>query len=114
MVASNRLLEEVRDVLGRPKMRRYFPEGAVPVYLERLLAVAALAEDPTTSIARGVTPDPNDDYLVALASSGGASYLVSGDRHVLGLPDRLVRDGEGRILAHVLTPREFLELDRIV
>lgn len=74
-------------MLGRPKMRGYFPEGAVPVYLERLLAVAALTEDPTTSIARDATPDPDDDYLVALAALCGASYLVSGDRHLLGLPE---------------------------
>lgn len=115
LVVSNHLLGEVCDVLGRPKMRRYFPEGAMPIYLERLRSAATLAEDPTAGVARGTTPDPNDDYLVALTALSRASYLVSGDRHLLSLPNRLVRDGEGYTLARVLTPREFLEeLERSV
>ena len=89
-------------------MRRYFPEGAVPTYLDRLRFAAVLVEDPA-EVSAGATPDPDDDYLVALAALVGASYLVSGDRHLLDLPNRLVRDGEGRATARVLTPREFLE-----
>jgi len=57
-----------------------------------------------------VEADPDDEYLVGLAGTqgGGASYLLSVDRHLLDLPDRAVKDGEGRTLAHILTPEEFL------
>ncbi len=49
----------------------------------------------------GLTADPDDDYLVALARAAGADYLVSGDRHLLELTDPE---------PPVLTPREFLAL----
>lgn len=119
LLVSERLLGEVKDVLWRPKMRRYLPERAVSTYLERLREAATVVEDPTAGFS-GATADPDDDYLVALAAapkglaedlpdSGAASYLVSGDRHLLRIPDRLVRDGKGGVLARVLTVREFLE-----
>jgi hypothetical protein len=33
---------------------------------------------------------------------------ISNKPPLLDLPDRAVKDGEGRTLAHILTPREFL------
>ena len=107
LVVSDRLLEEVRDVLGRPKMRRYLPEGAVMTYLDRLRFAAALVSDPEPDVFIGATPDPDDDYLVALATASGAGLIVSGDRHLLDLG--AIRDGEGRVIARVLTPRELVE-----
>ena len=35
----------------------------------------------------GVSPDPGDDYLVALARACAADVLVSGDHHLVDLPD---------------------------
>lgn len=112
MVVSEHLLEEVRDVLLRQKMRRYFPSSEVPVYLDRLRATVMVAEGAPSGA--GSTSDRNDDYLVGLvgfiAISRDAEYrLVSGDRHLLDLPDLAVKDAEGGTLARVLTPREFLE-----
>jgi predicted nucleic acid-binding protein len=49
----------------------------------------------------GLSPDPDDDYLVALARAGAADYLVSGDRHLLGMADPE---------PPVLTPRQFHDL----
>jgi predicted nucleic acid-binding protein len=48
----------------------------------------------------GVSPDPDDDYLIALARAADADCIVSGDVHLLGLPDPS---------PPVFTPREFLE-----
>ena len=60
----------------------------------------------------GVTRDPGDDYLAGVALKGKADVLVSGDRHLLELPDGRIFDGMGNVV-RVLTPREFLEeLDR--
>lgn len=70
LLISERLLGEVRDVLLRPKMRRYLPERAVSTYLERLREVATVAEDPTAHFSVA-TDDLDDDYLVALAASKG-------------------------------------------
>lgn len=53
--------------------------------------------------------DPDDDYLAGVAVRGGASIIVSGDRHLLDLPDRRIADGVGNTLARILTPREFMD-----
>ena len=42
LVLSEDLLAEARDVLERPKMRRYFPEGSVPEYITRVRKAAAM------------------------------------------------------------------------
>lgn len=34
-----------------------------------------------------LTPDPGDDYLLALASAAGARFLVSGDPHLTQLAE---------------------------
>jgi predicted nucleic acid-binding protein len=46
---------------------------------------AVLLDDPRAET--GLTPDPDDDFLLALARSARADYLVSGDRHLLDLLD---------------------------
>lgn len=74
-----------------------------------LRETAEVADDPPERAAGGVIDDPDDDYLVSLTAFNTASRLVSGDRHLLDLPDRRIADGEGRTLARVRTPREFLE-----
>jgi len=57
-----------------------------------------LVDDP--SPRPGLTPDPGDDYLVALAQKADAQYIVSGDAHLTQLTDPN---------PPVLTPHEFLE-----
>lgn len=72
---------------------------------------AEVVRDPAEGVTRGaVEADPDDEYLIGLVGTlgGGDSYLLSVDRHLLDLPDRAVRDGEGRTLARILTPGEFL------
>ncbi|WP_253665326.1 PIN domain-containing protein [Thermus scotoductus] len=68
-------------------------------YLAFLIRWGEVVPDPPET--PGLSPDPRDDYLVALARASRARVLVSGDRHLLGL-------------AHpeppVLSPRAFLEL----
>jgi predicted nucleic acid-binding protein len=55
-----------------------------------------MAADPTSAPRR--SPDPGDDYLLALAEAEKA-VLVSGDRHLLGLDDRFP----------IQAPRAFLQ-----
>ncbi len=100
----------MRDVLSRQKMRRYLPRSEVPVYLDRLRAVARIVEGAPTGA--GSTSDRDDDYLVGLVGFLAMPQDVESrlwDRHLLGLLDRVVRDAEGGVLARILSPREFLE-----
>lgn len=91
--------------------RRYLTYEDATEYVSWLHHEAEVVRDPAESVVRGaVEADPDDEYLVGLAGTlgGGDSYLLSVDRHLLDLPDRAVKDGEGRPLARILTPGEFL------
>ena len=97
VVVSQRLLEEVRTVLARPKFRSYVDEVHADDFVAVLEAEGVLVTDPA-DVAR-VTADPHDDYLVALAREARADVIVSGDAHLTKL----------ELDPPVLTPREFLD-----
>lgn len=97
MVASPKLVKELRGVLLREKFRRYATEQEAYRFVEAIERLAIVVQDPG-DVAR-VSKDPNDDYLVALAVSV-SGILVSGDQHLLDLD---------QLEPRVLRPREFLE-----
>lgn len=97
-VASEKLLAELEAVLLRQKFRRYLSEDEARGYVGRVRSASTMVPDP--AFDPGLTPDPKDDYLVALARAASAHLLVSGDPHLTRLeaPD-----------PPVLVPRQFLE-----
>jgi putative PIN family toxin of toxin-antitoxin system len=99
LIASPELLDELRDVLQRPRLRRWVSLETATEFIAGLAEDAVIVEDPPSRPA--LTADPDDDYLVALARTAQADYLVSGDHHLLELVDPE---------PPVLTPREFLDL----
>lgn len=114
LVVSPRLLHELESVLAREKFRRYFTYEEATEYVSWLHHKAEVVRDPAENLVMNtVNDDPDDEYLVGLAGTlEGVSYLVSVDHHLLDLPDQVVKDGEGRALARILSPGEFLrELD---
>lgn len=96
LIVSPQLLGELREVLAKPKLRRWVSDPAAAEYVEGLTDAALLIDDPPAQ--PGLSPDPDDDYLITLARAAGADYLVSGDHHLTGLADPT---------PPVLTPREF-------
>jgi putative PIN family toxin of toxin-antitoxin system len=96
LVASPALLGELTDVLARPRFRRWVAIDIARDFIAGLKDAAVVVEDPPAQV--GLTADPGDDYLVALARAAGADFLVSGDRHLTGLVDPV---------PPVLTPRQF-------
>lgn len=99
MIVSTELLGELTEVLARERFRRWFTAEEADAFVVALGLVATSVGDPPAQA--GLTSDPDDDYLVALARAAHADYLVSGDRHLTQLPDPD---------PPVLTPRAFLEL----
>ena len=96
LVVSPRLLDELSEVLRRPKFARWSGDGRGERYAAAFAARAELQPDvPATAATR----DPDDDYLVALARSARADTIVSVDLDLL----------EARLsdLA-VVSPAEFL------
>jgi putative PIN family toxin of toxin-antitoxin system len=85
LIASPALLAELRDVLDRPRFRRWVSIATVTEFIDGLAEDAVIVDDPPGQA--GLTADPDDDYLIALGRAAGADYLVSGDRHLLDLVD---------------------------
>jgi putative PIN family toxin of toxin-antitoxin system len=85
LVTSPALLEELRDVLARPKFApRIAALGTsagelLESLLRRLVVVEPATVDPV------IAEDPDDDHVLACAVAGHARCIVSGDRHLLGL-----------------------------
>ena len=75
-------LEEVAEVLNRPKIARKYPISAADrrAFLELLRSEAILLPDEP---APGVCRDPDDDYLLGCAAAGNVEYLVTGDSDLL-------------------------------
>jgi putative PIN family toxin of toxin-antitoxin system len=74
----------VAEVLVRPKIAKKYRIGSDDrhAFLELLRAEAILLPHaPAPAICR----DPDDDYLLGCAASGGADYLVTGDDDLLAV-----------------------------
>jgi uncharacterized protein len=97
VIVSPLLLAELERVLRRPKFKKSIPVIQIDALLSALSEEGVSAADPEAQT--GTTPDPGDDYLVALARAVDAEYIVSGDGHLTQLSDAR---------PPVLTPREFL------
>lgn len=98
LIASPLLLAELERALAYPKLRRHIPADEAGAVVEWLARAATIAPDPDVPPPLR-SPDPGDDYLIALAAAQDA-LLVSGDAHLLGLAGRLL----------VYRPAEFLDL----
>ncbi|MFU8891963.1 MAG: putative toxin-antitoxin system toxin component, PIN family [Anaerosomatales bacterium] len=96
IVTSPALLDELRRVLGYPKLQAVIGDTDE---LVRLFALAAVVVTPTATVA--VSRDPDDDRLIEAALAANADVIVTGDQDLLTL---------GHMAQiQVLTPREFLE-----
>jgi len=82
-VVSPRLLEELDGVLRRDKFRDWLDLDQVTVFMTELERLAETSEDPTQ--IPEVSPDPDDDCLIALARRTATDALVSGDPDLTGL-----------------------------
>jgi putative PIN family toxin of toxin-antitoxin system len=108
LIVSEYLLNEVQDVLERPKMRRYLPIEEVPDYLDRVWAAGTSVSDMLPHSFGGfVTSDPDDDYIPGLAIMANSGIIISGDRHLLDLG--ILRNDKGEDFARILTPGQFLD-----
>jgi putative PIN family toxin of toxin-antitoxin system len=83
LVASPLLLAELERALAYSKIRRRIPASDATAAVRLVERQARVVDDPTEPpLVR--SPDPGDDYLIALAVAARA-VIVSGDRHLLGL-----------------------------
>jgi uncharacterized protein len=98
LIASQALLNELQRALAYPKLRIHISESDAADLVRWIADSASLFDDPD-SLPPVHSRDPDDDYLIALASAHRAA-LVSGDKHLLTLEAEIP----------VLSPRAFLDL----
>lgn len=98
LVVSPLLLQELRRGLAYPRLRKRIEPQEADLVVEWLQNTATQAADPP-DLPPIRSPDPDDDYLIALAETERA-VLVSGDQHLLGLSESVP----------VFSPAGFLSL----
>ncbi len=101
-IVSPAILDEYRRSFAYPKVRRCLrlPAAEVSTWVDALALVADIV--PGERAVTVVAADPDDDKYLSAAVEGRATFVVSGDRHLLE-----VGAYEG---ARVVAPREFLDL----
>lgn len=101
LIISPQILEEVKDVLLRPRIRKqqWMTEQEVEVLLQAIEQVATHVRGSLD--VNVIEKDPEDNKFLAAAKEGKAQYVISGDRHLLK-----VRNFEG---IQIVSPKRFLE-----
>ena len=101
LVLSEAIVQEVLRALDYPKVRRYVRRDLdAALWFEDLVVLAELVTGPAQ--VAGVSDDPDDDKYLAAAVAGRASFVVTGDPHLL-----TVKEYEG---VRIITPRSFLDV----
>jgi putative PIN family toxin of toxin-antitoxin system len=97
LVTSKEQIDEFRRAASYPKLKPYLPRRAIGRIVNQLGA----AEVVLRRLRRvGDSPDPGDDYLLAMTIAADADFLVTGDSALQALR----RVGGARIVS----PRGFL------
>jgi putative PIN family toxin of toxin-antitoxin system len=99
ILMSESTFTELVSRLDRPKFDRYREPESWNAFLTALVELAQWHEDAGTST--GISRDADDDKFLALAVTGQADAIISGDRDLLDLVSH-----EG---IPVLTPAQFLQ-----
>lgn len=100
IITSQKMLNELEDVLGREKLNKYVTYEEREEFLEKLIQESELIEDyEEISICR----DPKDNKVLELAVAGKASVIITGD------DDLLVLNPFSDI--QIVSPSDFLELN---
>lgn len=98
LVTSRDQLLELGEVARRPKLRQYIVPARVGRFINDL---RELAEVLTRLPRVDRSPDPGDNFLLAMAEASEADYLATGDKR-----DVLALSTHGR--THIVTVRQLL------
>ena len=84
LFTSPPILDELRDVLSRPKLSRQISRRGLStdqLIDEYRLTAILVSPQPIPRTA----PDPDDDVILATATAAQANYLITGDKPLLSL-----------------------------
>ena len=98
VLISDTLVTELVGVLARPKLAALVDPRDARAFVQ---ALGGIAERVTLTAHVEACRDPRDDHILALAVSGAADAIVTGDADLLVLnPFRGIR---------IVTPQEFID-----
>jgi putative PIN family toxin of toxin-antitoxin system len=80
LITTDQLLNELKIVVARPKLQKYFGQEKVT---ELISLLDIVSEKLKIKKIEQVCPDPKDDFLLALSKESKANYLVTGDKDLL-------------------------------
>ena len=80
IITTSQLINEIKIVTSRPKLKKYFPVESVNELIELRETISNKVEiSPKNFINR----DPKDNFLLDLIEFSKADYLVTGDKDLL-------------------------------
>jgi putative PIN family toxin of toxin-antitoxin system len=102
LLASPAILDEVRQVLSYPKLKKLHRRSPQDIerFLGRIEKIALMT--PGVLAIPAVKDDPSDDIYLACALEGDADFIVSGDHHLTEL-----KAFQG---IRIVKPAEFLKV----
>lgn len=96
IITTEQLLDEIKLVTSRDKLKKYFPKEKVTELIEFLEVISEKIDiRPIYFVSR----DPKDNFLLDLIDFSKADYLITGDKDLL--------EHNPFKTAHILTPAEF-------
>ena len=99
LVTGIEQLDEIARVTRYPKIRARLRAGLAGRLVNQLRDLAIVIE----KLAKvEISPDPDDNYLLALADAGHAQFLVTGDKPLLAL--------KRHRSTHIVTPNALTSL----
>lgn len=99
LVTSIEQVDEFKRAARYPRLRAVLPRGAVGRVVNQLRTAEVLLERLRRA---GDSPDPGDEYLIAMAIAAGADFLVTGDQPLLAFRRIAV--------TRIVSPRRFAAL----
>lgn len=82
IVTTDQLINEIRIVTSREKLKKYFNQDKVADLISLL---GILADKVKINRVDRICRDPKDDFLLALARESGTNYLITGDKDLLDI-----------------------------
>ena len=84
LVISPAIIEEIEDVLNRPKIRAKF-SSLTDEIVNSVIRLLKTAESVETPDIPAISRDPKDDIFLACAQASQAQYIISEDKDLLVL-----------------------------
>ena len=85
LITSIPILSEIKEVFNRNKIQTHFSFNSNDIKDVIQLLTTQTVITPGTLSVDIIKDDPDDNKFIAAAIEGTASYLISGDRHLLDI-----------------------------